>query len=567
MTADLAQTYAEYMLRVAAWEVQIARATCMDTLARYFPSLKAKVTDKEKVKFSVPSVYIGTGEDLNLCFWVRLCPSVESTSDDIGELREKDKLFEKHTSFCYYRRHPLSAEVCEELDLAGFADSSSGEDKGSGEESVSSAEKEGGGSRGAVLPPPKRPKKNEIFVSMLVRNTSDLDLDRGGLAELDDVAFSVENEFEDGVSNNIMYETEPMSGVDSPRKSKSSRAELVRGSRGEGVGEVWSSKSSPFAEVFGWGRNTAFLFDKTKERVADRSASMLTPDANKKMADHDSNYVCFDPTAISIPPSIHLERVRMIACSPNHMMLLTYNGSVYSCGDNTEGALGLGDTKNRQSLDLVLWPADMEEKPRHVVSISAGAAAIGAHSMAITESGELYGWGVAYAAGHGTAKKSVTVPQKIFMPQPREVLLAAREEAKKRRVAGEDAEQEEAMTAAELQLRDELEEEAAGSAAVKHVACGGGFTVAVLASGHVATWGMWSHGRLGLGPPPRIEGETKKARGRNKRKVVRYQLRPRLLPALRRVEKVRAEWIVFLRFDHAPCLRFRCLAARLTHCV
>ena len=550
---------------------------------------------------------------MSLCFWVRLCPSIESTSDDTGALRDQDKQLERHTNFCYYRHYSLSPELCEELDLAGFADSSSGDGEevpitpgGGGGRGIDatdgSSEKEPVGKvnkpRGAILPPPKKPQKNEIFVAMLVRNTEEMDMDEKTQSALDDLAFTVDNDFEEGISHNTLYETEveteAMSGVDTPRNNKSNgrlglttegsapsssstssseRRKRVAVAVAVEAGTVWSSQSSPFAEIYGWGRNTAYLFDKNKEKIADRSASMLTPDVNKKMEDHDTNYVCFNPAAISIPPSIHLERIRMIACSPTHMLVLTYNGSVYSCGDNTEGALGLGDTKNRQSLDLVLWPTaerdsdDDEErdhedregegegeekapdKQRHVVCISAGAAAIGAHSMAITASGALYGWGVAYASGHGSAKKSITSPQEIFMPQPPEILAALRAEAQKKKAAAvqagtlqpievEEEWDEEYMTAAEIMLRDDRELEAAGSAPVRHVACGGGFTVAVLRSGHVASWGMWSHGRLGLGPPPKIEGETKKARGRNKKKVVRYQLRPRLIPALRHVVKV-----------------------------
>jgi alpha-tubulin suppressor-like RCC1 family protein len=521
------------------------------------------------------------GDDMNICFWVRLCPSIESTSDDIGELREIDKQYEKHTSFCYYRRYPISPEICEELDLAGFADSTTGDEKAhefDATDKTLSVEKTKH-MPGAILPPPKKPMQHEIFVAMLVRNSSEIDSQTQ--EDMDDIAFSVENEFEEGISNSIMYETEAMSGVDSPRKANiKSRLGQAQASgegggsaSGNGTGKMdrlqisdvtssWTSNSSPFAEIYGWGRNTAYLFDKNKEKIADRGASMLTPDADKQMEDHDTNYVCFNPTAISIPPSIHLERIRMIACSPTHMLVLTYNGSVYSCGDNTEGALGLGDTKNRQSLDLVLWPtlarenldeedADAKakvDKQRNVVCISAGAAAIGSHSMAITESGDLYGWGVAYASGHGTAKKSITSPQKIFMPQPQEVINALREKAKAekeavRRAGGDVVTEEpelpdEEMTAAEIELRRSREIEAAGSAPVKHVACGGGFTVAVLECGYVASWGMWSHGRLGLGPPPKIEGETKKSRGRNKKKVVRYQLRPRLIPALKHVVKV-----------------------------
>ena len=494
---------------------------------------------------------------MNMCFWVRVCPGIESTSDDVGELRDKDKLYEKHTSFCYYRRYPISRDICEELDLAGFADSSTGEentDSGKNEDKL-------GMTQGAVLPPPKKPKKNEIFVAMIVRNTSEMD--EKTHAEMDEVAFTIESEFEEGISNSIMYESEAVSGVDTPRKSNRHNIQQNDKGRQKPRGEVWVSNSSPFAEIYGWGRNTAYLFDKTKEKISDSAASMLNPDKEGSTENnHDSNYICFNPTAIPIPPSIHLERIKMVACSPSHMLVLTYNGSVYGCGDNTEGALGLGDTKNRLSLDLVLWPIhddeidlDLEnfgkervDNQRHVVCIGAGAAAIGSHSMAITESGDLYGWGVAYAAGHGTAKKSITSPQKIFMPQPREILVSRREEAKRRKeaaiLAGEIVDDEpelteEDMTAAEIELRDSKEIEAAGSAAVRHVACGGGFTIAVLESGHVASWGMWSHGRLGQGPPPKIEGETIRVRGRQKKKVVRYLLRPRLIPALRNVVKVR----------------------------
>ena len=57
VSLDLAQMYAEYILRIATWEVKIANATCMATLEANFPSIKAKVM--EKVKFSVPSIYIG----------------------------------------------------------------------------------------------------------------------------------------------------------------------------------------------------------------------------------------------------------------------------------------------------------------------------------------------------------------------------------------------------------------------------------------------------------------------------------------------------------------------------
>jgi alpha-tubulin suppressor-like RCC1 family protein len=80
-------------------------------------------------------------------------------------------------------------------------------------------------------------------------------------------------------------------------------------------------------------------------------------------------------------------------------------------------------------------------------------------------------------------------------------------------------------------------------ARVKHVACGGGFTVAVLTTGHVASFGMWAHGRLGLGPAPvskinRGAGAINSKAGRSKKKVVRYQLKPRIIPGITNAVKV-----------------------------
>jgi hypothetical protein len=73
VSAEQAQLYAEYIIRVATWEVEIANATCMATLAAHFPSIKAKVL--ETVKFSVPSVYIGRcgGSSTRLYYLTLLC--------------------------------------------------------------------------------------------------------------------------------------------------------------------------------------------------------------------------------------------------------------------------------------------------------------------------------------------------------------------------------------------------------------------------------------------------------------------------------------------------------------
>ena len=54
-----------------------------------------------------------------------------------------------------------------------------------------------------------------------------------------------------------------------------------------------------------------------------------------------------EPRSIPLEPSITVQRVHSIACSANHTLLLTHFGSLYTCGENTEGALGMGDMISR----------------------------------------------------------------------------------------------------------------------------------------------------------------------------------------------------------------------------
>jgi alpha-tubulin suppressor-like RCC1 family protein len=133
-----------------------------------------------------------------------------------------------------------------------------------------------------------------------------------------------------------------------------------------------------------------------------------------------------EPRPVNLPLSLCLERVKMIACSARHVLVLSTIGLVYSCGDNTEGALGVGDVSSRSSLQMITqWfavPAGAEaverpstggatsaqrevvplESPPTIVQISAGAGIIGSHSVALSDKGLLYSWGVAQATGHGT---------------------------------------------------------------------------------------------------------------------------------------------------------------------
>ena len=71
-----------------------------------------------------------------------------------------------------------------------------------------------------------------------------------------------------------------------------------------------------------------------------------------------------------------------IAAGKTHSLALTESGEVYAWGDNDGGQLGLGDREER------LTPMKVEGLPK-VKAI----AAVGGHSLALTESGEVYAWG------------------------------------------------------------------------------------------------------------------------------------------------------------------------------
>ena len=100
-----------------------------------------------------------------------------------------------------------------------------------------------------------------------------------------------------------------------------------------------------FSDLVVWGLDTCGssglnlqpkeVLAKTKEQENFTKGSEL-----------DGGFIA-QPRPLPIQRAISLQRVRMIACSARHSILLTNLGSVYSCGENSEGALGHGDLQLR----------------------------------------------------------------------------------------------------------------------------------------------------------------------------------------------------------------------------
>lgn len=155
-----------------------------------------------------------------------------------------------------------------------------------------------------------------------------------------------------------------------------------------------------------------------------------------------------DIKQISTPVRVQgLDSVRLIAVGAFHNLALLDDGTLMAWGNNEYGQLGTGDTQPRSQPIPVQGLSDLI-----LVDIAAG----GWHSTALTDDGEVYGWGRGEHGrlGFGDDKSSKMVPQRVQL------------------LVGED---------------------------IVQVSCGGTHSVALTRDGRMYSFGRGDHGRLGYG--------------------------------------------------------------------
>ena len=94
-----------------------------------------------------------------------------------------------------------------------------------------------------------------------------------------------------------------------------------------------------------------------------------------------------EPRLLSASPSkfnLSGDEIMSMVGGQNHSMILTKSGAVFTYGDNTYGQLGTGDTRSIDSPTSITTAFEGK-----VVQI----AALGNHSLALTEDGRIYSWG------------------------------------------------------------------------------------------------------------------------------------------------------------------------------
>ncbi|KAK4368002.1 hypothetical protein RND71_011794 [Anisodus tanguticus] len=155
-----------------------------------------------------------------------------------------------------------------------------------------------------------------------------------------------------------------------------------------------------------------------------------------------------DIKQISTPVRVQgLASVRLIAVGAFHNLALLDDGVLMAWGNNEYGQLGTGDTQPRSQPIAVQGLSGLT-----LVDTAAG----GWHSAALTDDGEVYGWGRGEHGrlGFGDDKSSKMVPQKVQL------------------LAGEN---------------------------IVQVSCGGTHSVALTHDGRMFSFGRGDHGRLGYG--------------------------------------------------------------------
>ncbi|KAI7741577.1 hypothetical protein M8C21_019854 [Ambrosia artemisiifolia] len=155
-----------------------------------------------------------------------------------------------------------------------------------------------------------------------------------------------------------------------------------------------------------------------------------------------------DIKQISTPVRVQgLEKVKLIAVGAFHNLALLEDGNLWVWGNNEYGQLGTGDTQPRSQPVPVQGLSDVK-----LVDVAAG----GWHSTALTDEGEVYGWGRGEHGrlGFGDDKSSKMVPQQVQL------------------LAGED---------------------------IIQVSCGGTHSVALTRDGCMFSFGRGDHGKLGYG--------------------------------------------------------------------
>lgn len=345
-----AAKYADFIVRIGAWEAALALTVLEESAKGHFPKWTAHTNNNQ---FQHVEIYLGNNSNGELSFTVRVrfevdferarpvenetAPKATASAATATEGIDPDVAVES----IYYREFLLTDAAVAAFSQASFLTPPAPTAPGPGARP---------GTATQVPPPP--PKKSasggydDIRLYLLVSSKTVLPESAGETADTTAAAAASEADTED---KSVTASNKPGADGDDTSLEGSINA------KARPIGE----EVSFCAELFGWGFDAgqslglgAYAGKSIRKAAAgqrnatNKESTNNATDASTLQAAQMQEMV-HGPRRIPLDRIIAAERVRMIACSSNHTLLLTCLGSVFGCGDNSEGALGTGDLLSR----------------------------------------------------------------------------------------------------------------------------------------------------------------------------------------------------------------------------
>jgi hypothetical protein len=342
LSEEVCNNYADYVLRMTAWESSLCGACCDECM---LPVLeKPMSTYRRSALVSHMRVYIGKAPSGYLRFIVRTVLQFEPKARPKRGFTEEDFI-----SMLYYRELLLDDAAVREFKQLTASNIIIAGDQSKVQ---------------FIPPPPPRPKTSsvsDISIYIIAQYSS----------------FQM-NEFVATMTDKIRWRAnlpspQPAAGDDNSDEDDNSRvAEEERRQAAhlqKQLDEVEQNsalqrwlQSPPYnhadasfsAEVMAWGIDVNHSLGLGSTLAPSSSVNDMidinnggkdeSQSPNSKM---ELNHHVYNPRTVPMDRMVTVERVLMIACSARHTMVLTQFGSLYSCGENTEGALGHGDFISR----------------------------------------------------------------------------------------------------------------------------------------------------------------------------------------------------------------------------